>query len=412
MKKISSKTILATANLVALSVGGFANAQSVSTPPAATPAKPVGFVVPEWKSSDSAMIVRLRGRVVHDFFSVDTNLGGTANDFEISKDSLRALRFGIDGQFSRKVKFRADANLTDSQINWADVYVGYTGTKYEAYIGQQRLGTTFEPVGPDINYAMPEISLVNIAFGQAGRNFGVVGRVKGATWQSVLTLSSGELNAGDVFADDVVRSISLRSTYALRNKPRDVLHIGGSLRVRDAQNGPLLRYATRPASTNFGRRLLDSGRLAGGDTTLSFEGLAIQGSFMLSAEHQILWADTPRGTAQMSGSYVEGSWWLTGENRNYQVGAGAITMVRPKRSVRVGGPGAIALVARAEQLDQSDAILGAQAGSAKSLSLGVAWMPVDFVMLRLTAAQNWLDRPLPSQSGNARVLLARAQFSF
>ena len=412
MKMFSSKTIVVTAGLLCVVTGSLANAQTVATPTVTPATKPVGFVVPEWKSADGKMILRLRGRLVHDFYSVETDLGGTANDYEISSDSLRAVRFGIDGQLSRKVRFRADANLTDSQINWADVFVGYVGTKYEAYIGQQRLGTTFETLGPDVTYPLPETSLVNTAFAQSNRNFGAIVRIKGAAWQSVLAVSSGELNAGDIFGDDVIRSASLRTTYALHNKPRDVIHVGASIRVRDAQKGPLLRYATRPAATNFGRRLLDSGRLASGDATLSFEAMTMQGPFMVTAEHQILWADTARGTALLTGSYLEGCWWLTGENRNYQVGVGSVSAVRPKRSIRLGGPGAIAVVARVEQLDESDSKVGPLSGSEKAVSLGIAWLPVDFVTLRLAASQTWLDRPLASQSGTSRVVMARAQFAF
>jgi phosphate-selective porin OprO and OprP len=396
---------------LALSVTQQASAQSAPNRPSA-PATVSWLKVPEWKSSDGKAIVRLRGRLIHDVYSIDTDLGGTANDVDISTDGLRAARFGIDGQYTPKIRFRADANLTDSQINWVDVYIGYTGIKYEAYFGQQRLATTFETLGPDVNFPAPETALVNTAFGQSARNLGVVGRVKGAKWQVVGGAYSGNLNAGDVFAEDAQQSVVMRGTYAVRNRDRDVVHVGASLRYRDARQGTLLRYSVRPASTNFGPRTLDSGALAGHDTTFSLEGLAITGPLMFVAEHQIVQADTPRGKATLSGSYLEGAWWLTGENRRYVVGTGSVSQIRPKRSVQAGGLGAFGLVARLEQLDLTDKALGSRAGSQESLSLGAAWLPDEFIMFRVTASQNWIDRPLPTQSGKSRVIMARAQFSF
>jgi phosphate-selective porin len=410
MKMFRTKTFAVSLFTLAACLSSAAVGQSAPSP--ASPAAPVGFVVPEWKSADGKVILRLRGRVVHDFYDVDTDLGGTAGDVTLSNNSLRAVRFGIDGQFSPKVRFRADANLIDSQVNWADVFLGYTGSKYEAYVGQQRLATTLETLGPDVNYPLPETSLVGTSFGQSIRKFGAIARVKGTNWQTVAAFYTGDLNAGDVFGDDALHTTQVRSTYAFHNKDRDVVHVGASVRVRDARDGPLLRYATRPAATNFGPRSLDSGAIASSDTTVTLEGLWIKGSFMLSGEHQMLWADTARGTAAIDGTYIEACYWLTGEYRRYQAGTGNVTQVRPKRSVRAGGLGAIGLVARADRLDQTDARFGTRAGGEQALSVGVAWLPVDFVTFRLAASQTWIDKPLASQSGSTRVIMGRAQFAF
>jgi phosphate-selective porin OprO and OprP len=377
-----------------------------------TPARPAGFVVPEWKSSDGNFIIKARGRAVHDFYRVSRDFDGGSINGDTENDDLRALRFGVDGQFSPTLKFRADANLVNNQVNWADVYIGYSGKKYELFVGQGRLSTTFENAAPDINFPLPENSLVNTAFGHSQRDFGAVGRVKGQDWQVVGGLYQGNINAGDVLGDDVLRYAQVRGTYALRHKDRDVVQIGASMRVRDTQRGPLLRYATRPAATNYGPRTLDSGGLATGDKTLALEGLVIRGSFMLSAEHEVLWADTARGIAALNGSYVEGTWWLTGETRTYAVTTGTVGQVKPRKSIFAGGPGAIALVGRLEQLDQSDGRLGTRAGRVEAASLGVAWTPVEFVMFRLAASHSLYTGPNAARDGTADVIMGRAQFAF
>lgn len=403
---------LATVMVAAISVVAAPYASAQAAGGVGTRGTAAGFVVPEWKSQSSQIIVRTRGRAQHDFYHVTRDFDAGTISGETNDDDLRALRLGVDGQFSPKVKFRADANLTASQVNWADVYVGYSGAEYELFVGQNYLAATFENASPDINFPMPENSLVNLAFGQGVRSFGVVGRVKSKDWQVVGGLYQGNINAGDIFGDDVLRYAQVRATYSPRHKDRDVIHLGGSVRVRDAQNGALLRYATRPAATNYGPRTLDSGSIGKSDTTLSLEGLLVKGSFMLSGEHELVLADTSLGTLAMNGTYLEGSWWYTGESRRYNVGTGAVGQVKPKKSIRAGGLGAIALVGRLEQLDQTDALLGARAGRVHSASIGVAWIPVDFVMLRVAASQNRYSGPVASRNGDAQVVMARAQFSF
>lgn len=400
--------LVATALCVAAAPQAMAQTTAAVSPRAATN----GFTVPEWKGQSSQIIVRARGRAQHDFYHVTRDFDAGTINGETHDDDLRALRLGVDGQFSSKIKFRADANLTISQVNWADVYLGYSGTKYDVFVGQNYLAATFENASPDINFPLPENSLVNLAFGQNVRGFGVVGRVKSKDWQVVGGLYQGNVNAGDIFGDDVLRYAQIRATYSPRHKERDVIHFGGSARMRDAQDGPLLRYATRPAATNFGPRTLDSGSVGKSDTTFSLEGLYVQGSFMISGEHELVHADTALGIVSMNGTYVEGCWWLTGESRRYNVGTGTVGQVKPKKSMRAGGLGAIALVGRLEQLDQTDALLGARAGRVQSASVGVSWMPVDFVMLRLAASQNRYSGPLASRNGDAQVVMGRAQFSF
>jgi phosphate-selective porin OprO and OprP len=387
----------------------YAQAQSRTT---ASAPRPVGFVVPEYKSKDGQFIIRGRGRATHDFYNVSRNFDAGTINGDTENNDLRALRLGVDGQFTSKIKFRADANLTASQINWSDVYVGYTGSKYEAFIGQNYIAAPLEFSVPDINFPMPEASLVGSSFGQGQRNFGVLGRVKGADWQVIGGLYNGNINAGDIFGDDVLRYAQIRATYSPRHKERDVLHFGGSLRVRDAQAGPLLRYAVRPAATSFGPRTLDSGAIATGDTTVSLEGLFMRGSLLVTGEHQMLWADTARGTAAMNGTYLEVCYWLTGENRRYNVGSGNVGQVKPKKSIRLGGPGALALVGRLERLDQNDALLGTRAGRVDAATLGLAWTPVEFVMLRLAASENHYRGPNPARNGTARAVTARLQFAF
>ena len=371
-----------------------------------------GFVVPEWKSSNEQIRLRVRARAIHDFYAISRDFEGTQNDTDISSDRLRAIRFGVDGQLSSTIRVRADANLTNSQINWSDVFLGHVDPKFEAYIGQHYLSANLESVSRPVNALLPTPSLVTQAFDQNVRNFGVVARVKGANWQIIGGVFHGNINAGDIFGDDVQRYAQVRATYVMRQSENTLVHLGVNFRIRDAQNGPLLRYAARPASMSFGERPLDSGFVARGDTTLAFETIIMRGPVVIIGEHHWLSADVSGGSATLAGGYLEANWWLTGEGRRYSASSGNLNQIRPKRSVVAGGYGAIGLVARLDHVDQTDVRLGAGSGRVTALSMGVSWVPVDYVTFRLATSLSRYRGAGPFGNSDARVLMGRAQFSF
>jgi phosphate-selective porin OprO and OprP len=399
------RRVVSTLAIIGASLALSSNALAQSAPA-------VGFVVPEWKSGNGHIIVRARGRLIHDYYSVERDFDAGSINGSTDNNDTRQFRFGVDGQFSPHVKFRADANLVNGDVNWADVYVGYTDKKHEFFVGQHRLSTALETASSATAAPLPEPSLVTVAFGQNARNFGAIARMKGDNWQVVGGLYHGNINAGDIFGEDVLRYAQARATYALRTKDRDVLQFGASVRVRDAQSGARLRYGTRPSGTNYGARTLDSGAIATGDATLSLEAALVRGPLMVTAEHQITRADTPFGDADLNGSYIEAAWFMTGETRRYSAAAGNFGGVKPKKSVRAGGPGAFVLVGRLERLDQTDVAFGTRAGSVDAVSLGVAWVPVEFVMFRASASRSYFEGPNAARNGTADVIMARAQFSF
>ena len=402
------QTKIATALIIACLSSGFVSPVHAQASQAAKRA----FDIPEWKSADGSANLRLRMRAVHDFYHITTDFDGSAPDIDIATDNLRALRIGIDGQLSPKVRMRADANLVNSQVNWADVYLGYIGDRVELYVGQSNLSSPLETVSRSFTGLLPERSLINFALGQNQRNLGAVARVKGEDWQVVGGIFHGNINAGDVFGSDALRYAQIRATHAPRNQERDIIHYGINLRIRDVQDGALLRYATRPAATNFGPRVLDSGAIASQDMVFGFEGGVVRGSLVVTAEHNMLWADTPAGSISLQGSYIEAGYFLTGESRRYRASTGVLSQVRPIRSVQEGGLGAIAVVARYDRLDQSNPLLGTNAGRVNAFSFGVSWVPIEHVTFRVAASESRYTGFLPAQNGVAHVIMSRAQLAF
>ena len=73
------------------------------------------------------------------------------------------------------------------------------------------------------------------------------------------------------------------------------------------------------------------------------------------------------------GWYVSGSWFLTGEMRNYDKEYGEFGRIKLKRPLHEGGIGAWELGLRFSQLDLDDADI--QGGKEDNITFGLSWYP-------------------------------------
>jgi phosphate-selective porin OprO/OprP len=159
-----------------------------------------------------------------------------------------------------------------------------------------------------------------------------------------------------------------------------VVHVGvaGSYRTDLRQDN--LRFRVRP-EVGFGPRTIDTGAdivaedllMLGGEVAVVYDRFSAQGEYILvdvSAPTQ----DDP----MYSGWYVQASYWLTGECRNYKKGKGHFDRVKPCRpfycdECRTMGPGAWEVGARFSTVDLNDGVAAVQGGEEWNLTVGVNW---------------------------------------
>ncbi len=389
----------------------------------ATPKTP-SFVVPEWKSDDGQVVVRMRGRWQQDYYSIKNEFGNLLRDNDTSSENLRGVRVGLDGTATAKFAFRAEVDFINEQTNWMDLFVTYRGKNLDLTVGQHYQASSIEGSMSNPMFLLPEASLVTNALLLRTRGVGLTARWRGENWQAIVSASGGNMNAGDVFGDDIVKQLQARVSYAPINQTGNVLHFGVNSRLRDAQDGPLLRYRARPAGTAHVARTIDSGAIGSSDANLGLEAIWVKGPLTVSAESHQTWVDLNGDIKPISGAYIEASYWLTGETRRYRDAVGNFTTVTPKKSLLKGGVGGVAIVSRIENLDLSHSNLpisqarsnsaGISQGRAEAVSLGLVWLPVEYVMFRLAGTQTRYDGQARGfdGKGKTRVVTARAQFNF
>jgi phosphate-selective porin OprO and OprP len=192
-----------------------------------------------------------------------------------------------------------------------------------------------------------------------------------------------------------------------------LIHLGASAAYEDRQDFSTTRFRARPEANVDGNRLVDTGMISDVESTTKFglEAYWQHGPFSALAEYFSASVQRNAGVGpDFSGWYVQGSWFLTGEQRSYR--NGTYRGVTPK----AGGQGAWELVARFGSLDLNDG--GFQGGVQDTFTVGLNYYSSAYVRfmvnyIRVDVSDSGAIVNASAVGDDApNILIARAQFAF
>jgi len=153
-----------------------------------------------------------------------------------------------------------------------------------------------------------------------------------------------------------------------------------------------------------------------GATLIAAELAGVAGPLSFQAEWKNAWLDRRDGNDwEANSAYVEASYFLTGESRNYKTSSGIFGRVTPKRAFdpASGGCGAWEIAARYSWLDLQDN--GLNGGEEQNLTAALNWYLYSNVKLQLNyvyADIKDTGRQLGNASGHIHSFQTRAQIEF
>ena len=178
-----------------------------------------------------------------------------------------------------------------------------------------------------------------------------------------------------------------------------------------------IEYRARPESRLTDDRLADTGFFFAERLNLINPELAIVlGPLSFQGEYYYTFTDADgKGNPDFWGFYVQGSYFLTGEHRNYNASRAVFSKVRPRREFRPfrGGWGAWELGARFSYIDLNDK--GIQGGRESNFTAGLNWYLTRnfrFMFNYVHAYVKDRETPPPVDSGRADIFQARFQIAF
>jgi phosphate-selective porin OprO/OprP len=396
-----------------------AQAAVAAIPPPTVTAKPATEVTwdgaPKLTGKDGWSF-KPRGRMQLDVAGVNGPSGLTSaqsNELGVGTEFRRAY-IGFDGTIPGGFGYRIEADLAASSVNLTDVYLTYKASpEITLTAGQHKPFWGLEEMTSDLFTSFMERSPISGAFGFE-RRIGASAAYQGKTilvQAGVFTDDAAALNS------DSDNSYSVDGRVVFMPKIGDgQLHLGGSLHYRKLNDlGTTVAYSARPAVHTTDLRFINTGNIAGArsETGMGVEAAYIVGRFHATAEGY--WQKVSRvGLADPTffGGYGEIGMLLTDDVTAYK--GGVYDRIRPKHPVGKGGMGALQVNARYDWLDLNDTnIVG---GRQQTASLGLIWIPTDYVRFLLDYSHLWIkDAAVPAAGDrdySADVLGMRAQFDF
>lgn len=335
----------------------------------------------EIESQDGNFKWGIGGRIMWDtaFYDNDADINGTNTELGSGHELRRArLEMGATLWKVWKLKFQYDfTEVGDSVEGIRDMYIQYTGFKPATFT----IGHYKEP------FSLEELtSSKYITFMERAQPVGLApSRNLGAGADTTLADMVGL--QGGVFGEGVDSGggpdtsgygFTGRAYFSPIHESDRVLHVGVAGGYRNINESDTIRFRERMESHVTSTRLIDTGDFDAEDITLlGLEAAGVLGPFSLQGEYirtNVNRAIAGNPDVDIDGWYVFGSWFLTGESRNYEFDkGGAFGSISPNSVVGKGGYGAWEVAARFSSLDLNDGdILG---GEQDIFTAGLNWYP-------------------------------------
>ena len=399
---------------------------------------------PEFSSADGKKFkFKVRGRLMTDYNGIDQDESIT-DEGDISAVELRRARLGVEGVVFYDWKYKFEVDFAADEVAIKDAYLAYNWGNWafngvnlemsEIRVGNQYIYTSLEQITSSRFITFMERAAFTEAFlpsVEADRQIGaaiVVGAEHWSFQTGYYGASVGEANdiPGQEEFDVDKMAASVRGTVAPINREvngvNQVLHFGGSFRHRDAgtlnecgdavcddgEINALYQYRARGADLHLADRFVDTPQIFSSDDMFVLEAAFVWGPFSMQGEYAQLEADIPgniqslgiadttdpRVSPTYNGWYVDASWYLTGETRNYEAAEGIFGRTKVKKPVfgGSGGWGAWQIAGRYDVIDLSDEAVNiaacSECGNQETWLIGLNWLLTDYTAIKFNVTQS------------------------
>ncbi len=366
------------------------------------------------ESRDGNFVFKPGGQFMIDaaiFNNDKTDLGDGAN--------VDQARLSLEGVVYRKWEFELEIDFAENDPEIKDSWIGYEfGDGLRLKLGYFKEPFSLEELTSAKHLTFMERALPNVFV--PGRHLGISVAANGKHWTAVSGFFGENIEPGvSANEDDEGYGVSGRITLAPILEESKLLHFGLNLawRTPDHELNNRLDFDAGPESDVTNRELVNTGNIINvhSFTTQGVEIAVVWGSFSLQGEYLATQVIRDRGARDVSfdGAYIFGSWFLTGESRNYKSKDGSFGRVKPLVNAgENGGWGAWELGCRYSTVDLNDNGLGQNRGGGQedNITYGINWYLNP--MVRFMINYIMVDSKRRGINDDPEILQIRVQFVF
>ncbi|TVS12922.1 MAG: hypothetical protein EA417_16965 [Gammaproteobacteria bacterium] len=377
----------------------------------------------------------VRGRLMADYGrgSFDSELESVAReDGPIPKHGtiIRRARLGVLGVMWDNWEWQMEVDFRDEEVRFANAYVAYLFPQ-----GRLAAGHFKEPFSMESSTSSRRLTFLERA---APVDALRPSREMGVLYETLIPrayLGVGLFGGRGVISDrdvDEGYAFAARASFAPHLTDDSFVHLGAFYNYRknavdrDAAELAPVRLRTRTGVRALDLRLIGRTDLEGVDDLQRWglEGAFGMGPFSLQAEYLRANVDLDRRAVEeahggnatdansltLDGYYVQASYFLTGEQRNYRAFSGDFGAQQVNSTFGRNGPGAWEIAARFATQDSSEHSRVGRGQKLDHWTLGLNWYPNPDMVFKLNAMRFKNERD--GESAKGTVFAARAQYEF
>ncbi|MCF6353950.1 MAG: hypothetical protein L3J26_02425 [Candidatus Polarisedimenticolaceae bacterium] len=331
----------------------------------------------KFKSHDSAFSAQVGGRIMTDyaFIDDDRNMDGDGSE-------MRRARVFLKGKIFNDWAYKAQFDFAEDSLTTKDLYIAYKGFKpVTLKLGNHKVANGLEESTSSKYITFMERSTINDLFA-VGRKNGLSIATGGSNWTFMTALHMDGVGNSNADQDEDY-GYGARLTFAPLSGKTKTLHLGVSAHRQEYESTPLVggtygqqRFRARPEIHTINTRPYDT-RIDGVDSadTFGLESAVVFGPFSVQAEYYSKGVSTTTDDVDFDGWYLYGSYFLTGESRNYKAKKGSFGRVKPTSIVGKGGHGAWEVALRYSDIDLYDtgAAINTMGEKGDITTIGLNW---------------------------------------
>ena len=377
-----------------------------------------GSGLPVFHSADGVYTFKPRGRILAD---VSTTFGSKSDTRNLTTTGMRALRLGLEGGVGTHFFYQMEADFSENEVDVVTAFMGWRNRISPSLDYDVRAGHLFNDrgfegsTGSDSTPFLERTVVSTAIIPQRGfYGIGIMPRLFWKTGHASLTVTGDRVDGTQTVSDG--RTFLGRAHWNPVKTNTSVLHVG--IWGFDESLSPAATALTR--NTVIGGRFngglrVSTGTLLGGTGTTGY-GLELGGYhgplwLMAEAGQRDARLDAGRPDFRSKAWSVSGGFFLTGDLPPYNPRLGSFGQPKVKRPTFDGGPGAIELTARYENLDYTDLVTG---GEGWAGTLGVNWYLNSFTRVQVNAIHWNTDNRAGAVTGpdDGETLSARVAVTF
>lgn len=373
---------------------------------------------PKFETADGAYSFKIGG-----FGQVDAGAFNDHREDHPDGTNIRRARLNVSGTIAKDFKYKIENDFAGNASSITDAYLEYAGFEpIWLMVGQFKEPFGLETLTSDLFTTFIERSLpvvfspdrkIGFAVGTSGTN-----NTLGAWTATAGAFGSGTSSTSST--DEEANDITGRLTWAPFYQGGEILHLGvaASRRVPDAP-GDAFTFSSRAEnqlSSAASELAVTTGSISSVNNVdlLGFEAATVYGPFSAQGEYVHARLDRYNNAYEpnFKSYYIEASYFLTGESRNYVAKQARFDRVKPKWDFDPSSNawGAWQVATRFSSLDLNDGSI--RGGELEDITLGLRWIPKPNIALSLNYIWQSTDSFAVTPNDDPEILLFRTQVDF